>query len=50
MNGGKIVKEMMLFHGTNTTDPKLIYEDKELCFNVNYAGDNNSLGRGTYFA
>ena len=41
---------MMLFHGTRGTDPKLIYEDKEECFNINYTGDNNYLGRGTYFA
>jgi hypothetical protein len=50
LNGGKIVKEMMLFHGTKTTDPKVIYEDKELSFNINYTSDNNLLGRGTYFA
>ncbi len=28
LNEGKPVKEMMLFHGTNKTDPKIIYEDK----------------------
>lgn len=50
LNGGKFIKEMMLFHGTRQTDPKIIYEDKEECFNINYTGDNNYLGRGTYFA
>jgi hypothetical protein len=44
------VKEIMLFHGTRKTDPKEIYEDKEESFNVNFTGDNNYLGRGTYFA
>ena len=50
LNGEKNVKEMKLYHGTRTTDPKILYEDKEECFNINYTGDNNFLGRGTYFA
>lgn len=40
----------MLFHGTRNTDPKIIYQDKEESFNINYTGDSNYLGRGTYFA
>lgn len=50
LNNGKKVKEMMLFHGTRGTDPKIIYQDKEESFNINYTGDSNYLGRGTYFA
>ncbi len=41
---------MLLYHGTRTTDPKLIYQDKEDGFNVNYTGQQNYLGRGIYFA
>lgn len=41
---------MMLFHGTRSTEPKRIYEDKEESFNINYTSDSNYLGRGTYFA
>ena len=41
---------MFFFHGTNTTNPKIIYEDKEDCFNINYTSESNLLGRGTYFA
>ncbi len=50
LNEGKEIKEMLLFHGTRKTDPKVIYEDKEDCFNINYTGEGNLLGRGTYFA
>lgn len=28
---------MLLYHGTSKTDPKIIYEDKEDCFNINYS-------------
>ena len=41
---------MLLFHGTGKTDPKIIYEDNEQCFNINYSDKNNLLGRGIYFA
>lgn len=41
---------MLLYHGTRTTDPKMLYEDKEECFNVNYTSENNLLGKGIYFA
>lgn len=41
---------MFLFHGTKHTDPKVIYEDKEDCFNINFTSEGNLLGRGTYFA
>lgn len=41
----------MLFHGTGKTDPKIIFEDKEQCFNINFnISDGNFLGRATYFA
>ena len=50
LNEGKTVKEMKLYHGTRNTNPKILYEDKEECFNINFTGDNNYLGRGTYFA
>ena len=40
----------MLFHGTKKTNPKIIYEDREESFNINYTSDSNLLGRGTYFA
>ena len=40
----------MLFHGTRTTDPKVIWGDKEESFNINYTSDTNLLGRGIYFA
>jgi hypothetical protein len=36
LNEGKDIKEMCLFHGTRHTDPKVIYEDKEDCFNINF--------------
>ena len=43
-------KQLNLFHGTRNTDPKLIYEDRQDCFNINYSGENNLLGKGIYFA
>lgn len=50
MNKNKRPKEMMLFHGTKYTDPRIIWEDKEEGFNINYSADSNLLGRGIYFA
>ena len=50
LNGGKDLKEMKLYHGTSTVNPKNLYEDKETCFNVNFTSEGNFLGRGTYFA
>lgn len=40
--------EKMLWHGTRTTDPKLIYNGK-YGFNTNYSEDG-MWGRGSYFA
>ena len=40
----------MLFHGTSKTDPRLIYQDREQTFNINYTSSNNYLGKGIYFA
>lgn len=50
INNKKDVKELKLFHGTRTTDPRVIYEDREQSFNINYTSDSNTMGRGTYFA
>lgn len=41
---------MLLYHGTKNTDPKLIYQDKEESFNINYTSEHNLLGKGIYFA
>lgn len=41
---------MRLFHGTKTTNPELIYADKEESFNINYSRATNLLGIGVYFA
>lgn len=49
LNGGPI-REAKLYHGTNKTDPKCIYDDKEESFNINYTDDNNYLGKAIYFA
>lgn len=50
LNGGKTIKEMLLYHGTRTMDPSLITADKEITFNINYSADKNYMGRATYFA
>lgn len=50
INNKRPVRELMLFHGTSKTDPKIIYEDREECFNINYTSDRNTMGKGTYFA
>lgn len=41
---------MLLFHGTSTCEPSLIYADKEEAFNINYSSSTNLFGRGIYFA
>jgi len=41
-------EEKMLFHGTRTTDPKLIYEGKEEGFDMRFAQDG-MWGRAIYF-
>jgi len=50
MNEGKMPKLMQLFHGTASTNPEVIYGDKDDGFNINYSSENNMLGRGVYFA
>ena len=50
LNGGQEVREMKLYHGTGSVDPAILYGDKEICFNVNFTNDYNSLGKATYFA
>jgi len=39
----------MLFHGTGSCDPKVIYEDDK-GFLINFASDDGLWGRGVYFA
>ena len=43
------IQEALLWHGTRTTDPKIIYQDEEESFNLNYSNDG-MWGRGLYFA
>jgi hypothetical protein len=39
----------MLYHGTRTNKPELIYGDQEESFNINFS-NLGSLGKGIYFA
>jgi len=39
--------QKLLWHGTGTTDPSIIARDG---WKINWAGDKNLWGRGTYFA
>jgi len=39
--------EKLLWHGTGTTDPNIIANGG---WKINWAGDKNLWGRGTYFA
>lgn len=48
-NGKSGCNEMMLFHGTRLTPPKMIY-DSEHGFDFRYGAQNGLYGKGAYFA